>query len=147
MTKPKRKKPFAATRASTKMLEADGWTVGTVEQRIPHCFITRDFLGFADLIACSPSRGIMAVQATGGGNLSARAIKTRLEPRSAIWLAAGGRIQIHDWVKRKGQKQRECKVMEIQISEAENSELRQAAEGRPIATCVRPPLCLQRMVR
>ena len=111
--KPKRTKPFAANLASTKMLEADGWTVATVEQTIPHTFIKRDFLGFADLIACSPTRGIMAVQATGGGNLSARAIKTRLEPRSAIWMASGGRVQIHDWVKRKGKQQRECRILEL----------------------------------
>ena len=111
--KPKRAKPFRANNASVKMLEADGWTVGVVEQRIPHCFITRDLYGFIDLIACSPSRGILAVQVTGGGNLSSRAIKTRLEPRSAIWLASGGRIQIHDWRKRAGKKERECVVLEI----------------------------------
>ena len=112
--KPKRKKPFAANLASTKLLEADGWTVGTVEQRIPHTFITRDFLGFADLIAVSPSRGIMAVQVTGGGNGPSRITKTRNEPRHAIWLASGGRIQIHDWRKRAKQTQRECVVVELE---------------------------------
>ena len=111
--KPTRKKPFSANRASVKSLEAEGWTVGVVEQRIPHCFITRDLFGFADLIAISPSRGIMAVQVTGGGNGPARVKKTRLEPRSAIWLASGGRIQVHDWRKRAKQTQRECVVIEI----------------------------------
>ena len=115
----KRAKPFRANNASLKMLEAEGWTVGIVEQRIPHCFITRDLYGFADLIACSPSRGIMAVQVTGGGNLSSRAKKTRQEPRSAIWLASGGRIQIHDWRKRAKQKERECVVLEIQKEEGQ----------------------------
>ena len=109
----KRKKPFAANLASTKMLEADGWTVGTVEMRIPHCFITRDLFGFADLIAMSPTRGFLAVQATGGGNLKARAEKVCSEPLAAIWLASSGRIQIHDWRKRAGQKQRECVILEI----------------------------------
>ena len=111
--KAKRKKPFSATNESRKALEAAGWTVGIVEQTIPHTFIKRDFFGFADLIACSPSRGTIAVQVTGGGNGSTRAIKIRQEPRHAIWLAAGGRIQVHDWVKRAGQKQRECKILEI----------------------------------
>lgn len=111
--KKKRAKPFSANNASRKMLESEGWTVGVVEQRIPHCFITRDLFGFIDLVAVSPSKGIMGVQVTGGGNLSTRAIKTRLEPRHAIWLAAGGRILIHDWVKRSGQKERFCKVLEI----------------------------------
>ncbi len=112
-TTKKRAKPFAANLASRKMLESEGWTVGVVEQRIPHTFITRDFLGFADLVICSPSRGIAAVQVTGGGNLSARAIKTRQEPRAAIWLASGGRIIIHDWRKRAKQKLRECVTLEI----------------------------------
>ena len=108
-----KRKPFAANLASAKMLEADGWTVERVEQTIPHTFIKRDFAGFADLIAFSPTRGILAVQATGGGNMTKRAIKTRQEPRSALWLASGGRIQIHDWRKRAGQKQRHCEVLEI----------------------------------
>lgn len=109
----RRSKPFAANLASRKKLEADGWTVCTVEQTIPHTFIKRDFAGFADLIAFAPTRGILAVQATGGGHLANRASKTRLEPRSALWLASGGRIQIHDWRKRAGVKQRECVVLEL----------------------------------
>ena len=95
--KPKRAKPFAANLASTKMLEAEGWTVGTVEQRIPHTFITRDLFGFLDLMAMAPSR----------------VAKIRLEARAGIWLASGGRIQVHDWVKVKGQKARHCKILEI----------------------------------
>ena len=113
-----RAKPFRANNASVKKLEAEGWTVGVVEQRIPHCFITRDFFGFADLICASPSRGILAVQVTGGGNGPSRFAKTRKEPRHAIWLASGGRIQIHDWRKRAGTKERECVVIEIQKEEA-----------------------------
>lgn len=98
--KKKRAKPFAATLASTKLLESEGWTVATVEQRIPHTFITRDCYNFADLLACSPSRGIMLVQVTGHAstsNFHARIAKTKAEPRHAIWLASGGRIQVHSW--------------------------------------------------
>lgn len=109
----KRAKPFAANLASTKMLESDGWTVGTVEQRIPHTFITRDFFGFADLIAVSPTRGIMAVQVTGGGNAPARIAKIKAEARAGVWLASNGRIQVHDWRKRAGRKDRECVIIEI----------------------------------
>lgn len=111
--KKKRAKPFAANNESRKMLEADGWTVGVVEQRIPHCFITRDLFGFADLVAMSPTRGIMAVQVTGGGNGPSRIAKIRAEARAGIWLASNGRIQVHDWRKRAGQTQRECVVIEI----------------------------------
>jgi hypothetical protein len=113
--KPKRKKPFAANNASLKQLEADGWTCTMVEQRIPHTFITRDAFGFADILACSPTRGIMLVQVTGGAstsNFHARVAKTKAEPRHALWLAAGGRIQIHSW-EGKGAG-RECRVLELQ---------------------------------
>lgn len=112
----KRKKPFAAGLASRKMLEADGWTVTVVEQRIPHCFITRDAFGFGDLLCCSPTRGIMLVQATGGtstSNFNARIAKTKAEPRHAIWLASGGRIQVHSWEKRSDTKGRIFRMMEI----------------------------------
>lgn len=117
--KSKRKKPFAANNASIKLMESDGWTCGLVEQRIPHCFITRDLFGFADIIAISPSRGTMAIQATGGGNGPSRIAKIKAEPRAAIWLACGNRIQVHDWRKRAGKTQRECVVVEITKSEQE----------------------------
>jgi hypothetical protein len=109
-----RKKPFSANRGSVKALESDGWTVGVVEQRIPHTFITRDLFGFADLVAMSPSRGIMLVQVTGGAstsNFHARVDKIQAEPRHAIWLASGGRIQVHSW-EGKGS-QRKCRVVEF----------------------------------
>lgn len=109
----KRAKPFAANRASIKKLEAEGWTCCTVEQRLPHCFITRDAYNFGDILACSPLRGIMLVQATGGGNGPARIAKIKAEAKAGIWLASGGRIIVHDWRKRAGQKQRECVVFEI----------------------------------
>lgn len=112
----KRKKPFAASNASIKALESEGWTCWNVESRIPHTFITRDAFGFGDILAMSPSKGIMLVQATGGcvsSNFNARVAKTKAEPRHALWLASGGRIQIHSWEKRNGQKQRECRILEI----------------------------------
>ena len=111
--KPKRAKPFAANNASTKLLEAGGWTCCTVEQTIPHTFIKRDFAGFADLIAFSPTRGIIAIQVTGGGNGASRIAKIKGEPRAAIWLASGGRIQVHDWRKRAGMRARECCMFEV----------------------------------
>lgn len=115
-----RKKPFAASNASRKKLEAEGWTVANVEQVIPHTFIKRDFFGFADLIAVSPTRGILAIQATGGdstGNASKRIEKIKAEPRAGIWLASGGRIQVHSW-QGKGN-QRQCHITNIVKEESE----------------------------
>lgn len=111
-----RAKPFAANNASKKWLEADGWTVTVVEQNIPHCFVKRDAFGFADLLCCSPCRGIMLVQVTGGtstSNFHSRISKLKAEPRHAIWLASGGRIQVHSHEKVRGSKQRKLRVLEI----------------------------------
>jgi len=112
--KPKRKKPFNATLASTKALEADGWTVTKVEQRLPKCFITRDAYGFGDLLCCNPRMGIMLVQTTAGASTSnglARIAKIKAEARAGIWLASGGRIQVHSWEAPKTG--RFCRVVEI----------------------------------
>lgn len=113
----KRSKPFPATRHAIKALEAAGWTVAVVESRIPHTFITRDCFGFGDLLCCSPTRGIMLVQVTGGtgkSNFNARVAKIKAEARAAIWLASGGRIQVHSWEAIKGSVERECRMLEIE---------------------------------
>ena len=112
----KRRKPFAATGASVKKLEAEGWTCTRVEQTIPHCFIKRDAFGFGDLLCCSPTKGIMLVQATGGtstSNFHSRVDKIKSEPRAAIWLASGGRIQVWSWEKVADTKERALRILEI----------------------------------
>lgn len=119
---PKRKKPFAATLASEKYLTAEGWTCARVEQRlpIPNKFITRDAYGFGDLLCCSPTRGVMLVQVTGGtstSNFHARVEKIRANPIHVIWLASGGRIQVHSWEKRVDCTERALRILEIQKQE------------------------------
>lgn len=98
-----------------KKLEADGWTCSVVEQTIPHTFIKRDCFSIADILCMSPTRGIMLVQATGDthgtGNGNKRVEKIKQEPRAGIWLASGGRIQVHSW-EGKGN-QRTCRVLEV----------------------------------
>lgn len=114
--KTKRRRPFAASNASRKALEAAGWTVGTVESVIPHTFIKRDLFGFGDLIAVSSGRGIMMVQATGHSstsNMHQRIAKILSEARALIWLSSGGRIQVHSW-QGTGSK-RECNIVEVTI--------------------------------
>ncbi len=119
MKKPKRKKPFNTTGLAVKHLEADGWTVSITEQRIPHTFITRDTFGFADLLCCSPTRGIMLVQVTGGtgkSNFNARVAKIKAEPRHAVWLASKGRIRVMSYETIKGSKERLLREMEIEAT-------------------------------
>lgn len=88
------------TSRSKKHLSAEGWHVATVEQRIPHTFITRDAFGWADLLAVHPTGGIALVQVTSGPNLAARIAKARTVagPLTA-WLLAGGKLIAHGWRK------------------------------------------------
>lgn len=107
---------MSPTQRSLAALRNDAWTVQIVERWNPFAKVRQDMFGFIDLVAMSPSRGILAVQTTSGGNVSARVEKIRQEPRAALWLASGGRIQVHGWRKvgAKGtRKTWECRILEI----------------------------------
>jgi hypothetical protein len=105
------------TQRSLAKLKADNWTVAVVEKWNPWARVRSDLFGFADLLAMSPTRGILAVQTTSGGNVAARIAKIRNEPRAGIWLASGGRIVVHGWRKvgpRGKRKVWECREVEIE---------------------------------
>lgn len=102
MTKKKRRKPFAAKRASIKYLEADAWIAGDVEfpaRMGAKGFFKRDLWGFVDVIAWHPDHGFLLVQATcakGGGFASHRT--AMLANASCRVLVAGGvRIELWGW--------------------------------------------------
>lgn len=88
-----------------------------VEHVVPYCFIKQDFLGFADLIACHKDYGILAIQATGGGHLANRIEKIKGIKAAAVWMQAGGRIAVHDWVKVAGTDVRKVKITELSKSD------------------------------
>lgn len=77
-----------------------GMQAGVVEKWNPHARIRQDLFGFADLIACSPAHGIVAIQATSGDNVSKRIAKIRNEPRAVRWLESHGRIWVVGWSKK-----------------------------------------------
>ena len=81
-SKRKRRDRPSPTKLTKERLALMGAEFDVVEQRIPTTFITRDFCNFADIIAFSPSQGIVAIQATGstaGGNHAAREAKLEAE--------------------------------------------------------------------
>lgn len=96
----RRKKPVALTPKSVRHLEARGYIVAKVEQRIPHCFVTRDAFNIFDLLAASRGGGIVGVQVTSGSNGAARRDKILAEPQARVWIESGGRIFLHLWAKR-----------------------------------------------
>lgn len=87
------------TAQSLKLLRGEGWTVAIVERWNPHAKIRQDLFGFCDLLCVRPGGGTMAVQTTTGDNFSKRMAKIALEPRAAICLAAGWKIEVHGWRK------------------------------------------------
>lgn len=92
---------ISPTMRSLKHLRELSWHVCKVEQRIPHCFITRDAFNFGDLLAVHPENGIALVQVTSGSNVSARVKKARTVAGPLVaWLVAGGKLFVHGWAKR-----------------------------------------------
>ena len=86
------------TARSVEHLRALGWTVGVVEQRIPHTNITRDLYGFIDVVAIRGGE-TMAVQVTSGSNVSARVRKIAESEHVAAVRDAGWSIVVHGWRK------------------------------------------------
>lgn len=97
--KRKRKSGPSPTRLTLDECERRGWTAQVVEQWIPHTFITRDFIGVIDIIAFSPSAGIIGIQATDSTSHSKRVNKALEEPRLVRWLKSGGKFAVWSWDK------------------------------------------------
>lgn len=92
----KRDRP-SPTKLAKEELTRRGWAFDVVEQRVPGCFVTRDFCNFADIVFFAPLCGIVALQVTGdtdGGNHAKRLAKCAAEPRALTWLRSGGGIQV-----------------------------------------------------
>jgi hypothetical protein len=94
------------TERTMAWLRGQGYEVEKVEQRVTRK-ITRDFMGFADIIAIrlSDPAGSLAVQATdgadaSGGHLAERVKKVSTEPRAKLWVACGNRLWVVGWALR-----------------------------------------------
>jgi hypothetical protein len=90
-----------------------GWPAQTVEQRIPHTFITRDLFGVIDIVALAGPR-IIGIQVTSGSNHAARIAKIAAEPRARAWCEAGGKIEVWSWSKRGAKGKRKVWTMREQ---------------------------------
>lgn len=88
-------------------------------QAKPKGLITKDFCGFADIIAFRPGpptldtpaieptaeygyTGAIAVQTTSAQHLAERVEKVQTEPRATAWLQCGNRILVMGWALRGG---------------------------------------------
>ncbi len=135
--KPKRKKRGKLPNQRTlEECRKRGWLADIVERRLPHCFITKDFLGLCDVIALDHKQGVLGIQATSdnGGNAAARVTKLHESPLLVPWLAAGNRLQVWAWGKRgaRGEVKR-WRVREIVVGvepELQITESNASASGR-----------------
>jgi hypothetical protein len=124
-------KHMTPTARSLAALRKDGWTCATVERWNAYAKIRQDLFGFADVLACKPGSGIVAIQVTSGSNAAARLDKIRKEPRAGLWLASGGRILIHGWAKRGPAGSRKlwtCRVVDVGVILADESKTLTATE-------------------
>ncbi len=109
------------TQRSLKELRRLGWTAAVVEHWNMHAKIRQDLFGFIDVLAMTPVdwhvgvRGFIAIQSTTTGNQAKRIEKIKAEPRARTWLAAGGRIFVHGWLKSK--KNGRWKLTETEVFE------------------------------
>ena len=94
--------PTSPTTLTLKHLRAAGWPlVEVVEHWNPHARIRQDLFGFVDVLAVGPA-GVLAVQTTSAGNVSARITKIADHPNLAAVREAGIAIHVHGWRKRSG---------------------------------------------
>lgn len=104
------------TQRSLRHLRDNNWTAEITEHWNPFAHIRHDLFGFCDILAISPGRGFLAVQTTSAVNFNKRVGKVKAEPKAGLWLASGGRIQVHGWSKKGPRGKRkiwQCRVLEI----------------------------------
>jgi hypothetical protein len=88
-----------------------GFLAAVVEKWNPHPRIRQDLFGFVDVIAVGDHE-VVAIQATGAGNVSSR-IREIAEHENVGAVRRGGiRILVHGWSKRRGRWQ----LREVDVS-------------------------------
>lgn len=102
------------TSRTLELLREEGWTAQVVERWNPHSRTRLDLFGCIDVIAVHPERGTLAVQACAVSSQAARVAKVMDEWRMRICLAAGWRVEVWAWGKRK--KKRGGKAMRWHVT-------------------------------
>ena len=86
---------------SLEWFRKQGWYAYSVSRWVSQAGRRVDFAGFADLIAYSPSLGIIvACQATTTAHQSDRLAKILSLESAGAWMKAGGKVHVHGWAKR-----------------------------------------------
>lgn len=105
------------TQLSLAALRAEGYTAQVVERWNPYARIRQDLFGFVDIVAIRDGE-TLGVQTTSASCMSARVRKIADAEHLAVVRAAGWRIEVHGWrkrkVKRDGKAERwRCRVVDV----------------------------------
>jgi len=93
------------------LLRKSGYLADVVERWLPRINRRRDLFGFADVLAVHRRLGFLLVQVTTAAHVPDRLEKARHRPELEVWLAAGGRFEVHGWALRSGRWL--CRVVEV----------------------------------
>jgi hypothetical protein len=91
------------TSRSLALLRKEGLLAEVVEKWNSFSRTKKDLLGFIDIVALAPEKGVTwGVQCTTADNLAARVRKITMECREAAeaWLRCGNKIAVIGWAKR-----------------------------------------------
>lgn len=93
---------MSPTEKSLADLRARGFVAAVVERWNSFAHIRQDLWGWMDIIAYHPEKKItVGVQTTTRAHLVARRLKVLENRHAATWLAAGNKIEVHGWAKKK----------------------------------------------
>lgn len=84
---------------SKKLMEKEGYTVDIVEHWQSFARKRKDLYGFLDLLCVADGKGVIGVQTTTRGCMSARRKKIKEHVNYLAVQGAGIRIEIHGWFK------------------------------------------------
>ena len=92
------------TQRTLKLLRSYGLHADVCEKWVPQAKKRRDLFGILDVVAIGVldrQPVTIGVQATSGSNHSSRVKKLIEADTSAPWIAAGNRLQVMSWTKKK----------------------------------------------
>jgi hypothetical protein len=120
------------TSLSLRLLRRRGYLVDVCERWVPHVQppIRKDLFGAFDVVGLHLDvQGVLGVQTTSAGCLSARVSKLRQLPSVAAWLRSGNGVQLHGWRKIAGRWR--VKIIELQRVDLEPITLEQPRRRLP----------------
>jgi hypothetical protein len=93
---------MSPTQRSLDLLRKEGYLAAVVEKFNQFAGVRQDLFGFADIIAVNAqTRTTLAVQTTAAAGLSDRRRKVLDSGEAMICMAAGWKLEVHGWAKRK----------------------------------------------